>query len=73
MYHSLTGQLLRWLALLCLTLVVLHHSPTMVRVLAGQATDAGCHSGGVSTDIDHRQHHAHHQSQAHDHHQHSHH
>ncbi|NVD08537.1 hypothetical protein FCU94_16960 [Vibrio sp. JPW-9-11-11] len=41
--QSLFAQLARMTLLLSVSLVILHHSPALVALLAQQAADSGCH------------------------------
>lgn len=56
--QSLFAQLMRMTLLLGLSLVVVHHSPTLLELLAQQAINSGCHqtTGG---EHDHSHHHHH--------------
>lgn len=52
--QSLFAQLVRMTVLLSLSLVVLHHSPNLLALLAQQAIDAGCHqSNQINTSHSH--------------------
>ncbi|GAA4896469.1 hypothetical protein [Ferrimonas pelagia] len=42
--QSLPAQLLRWAALLILSLILVHHCQPLLDVLAQDAVNAGCHS-----------------------------
>ncbi|EEX94635.1 hypothetical protein VIOR3934_20706 [Vibrio orientalis CIP 102891 = ATCC 33934] len=56
--QSLFAQLMRMTLLLGLSLVVVHHSPKLLELLAQQAINSGCHqtTGG---EHDHSHHHHH--------------
>ncbi len=55
--QSLFAQLMRMGLLLVLTLVAVHHSPTLLDVLAQQAINSGCHQQtGDSQDHSHHHH-----------------
>ncbi|MCW8333987.1 hypothetical protein J4N42_15065 [Vibrio sp. SCSIO 43135] len=53
--QSLFAQIMRMTVLLALSLVIVHHSPALLRVLAEQAVNSGCHQ--TSGDMDHSHHH----------------
>ncbi|MCL2912828.1 hypothetical protein L2725_03345 [Shewanella corallii] len=44
--QSLRAQLCRMTLLLTATLLVVHHTPGLIELLASHATQAGCHQGG---------------------------
>lgn len=56
--QSLFAQLARMTLLLVLSLVVVHHSPALLDLLAQQAIDSGCHQT-TSGEHDHSHHHHH--------------
>ncbi|WP_237486620.1 hypothetical protein [Vibrio hippocampi] len=59
--QSLSAQLMRMVLLLALSLVVVHHSPKLLNLLAQQAVDAGCHqTSSLDTMHHHHEHHQHH-------------
>lgn len=41
--YSVLRQLLPWALALAATLMVVHHTPGLIPLLAGQATNTGCH------------------------------
>ncbi|SHH35096.1 hypothetical protein [Ferrimonas marina] len=64
--QSLPAQLARWLLLLLLTLVAVHHCQPLLDALARDAVSAGCHSMEPGQEhaqehaTDHHHHHHHH-------------
>ncbi|WP_220720827.1 hypothetical protein [Agarivorans litoreus] len=58
--QSILAQMLRILLLLSLTLLVVHHSPGLLKLLAEQAMNSGCHQ--INDDASQHQHHSHHHS-----------
>ncbi|TFH90358.1 hypothetical protein [Vibrio ouci] len=56
--QSLFAQLMRMTLLLGLSLVVVHHSPTLLELLAQQAINSGCHqtTGGEHGHSHHHHH-----------------
>ncbi len=59
--QSLFAQLLRMLLLLTLSLVAVHNSPSLLKLLAEQAIDSGCHQTmeDHSMHSQHKHHHHH--------------
>ncbi|MEF1285340.1 hypothetical protein QTN94_15650 [Vibrio sp. M250220] len=56
--QSLFAQLVRMSLLLILSLIVVHHSPTLLDLLAQQAVDSGCHQAlGDQASHSHDHHH----------------
>ncbi len=51
--QSLFAQLMRMGLLLGLSLLAVHHSPTLLELLAQQAIDSGCHQTGHHSDHTH--------------------
>ena len=54
--QSLFAQLCRMILLLVLSLIVVHHSPTLLTLLAQQAIDSGCHQS-THSEPNHSHHH----------------
>lgn len=59
--QSIWAQLMRMILLLVLSLVVVHHSPRLLQLLAEQAMNSGCHqqSEHLHHDVAHHDHSAH--------------
>ncbi|EGU46289.1 hypothetical protein VII00023_11891 [Vibrio ichthyoenteri ATCC 700023] len=56
--QSLTAQLTRMVLLLGLTLVAVHHNEPLLKLLAAQAVDMGCHQqNGTQESAAHQHHH----------------
>ncbi|WP_338621779.1 hypothetical protein [Agarivorans sp. OAG1] len=58
--QSILAQMLRILQLLSLTLLVVHHSPGLLKLLAEQAMNSGCHQINDDASQHHSHHHSHH-------------
>ncbi|GAD03014.1 hypothetical protein [Agarivorans albus] len=58
--QSILAQMLRMLLLLSLTLLVVHHSPGLLKLLAEQAMNSGCHQINDDASQHHSHHHSHH-------------
>ncbi|MGF1777200.1 hypothetical protein [Vibrio nomapromontoriensis] len=58
--QSILAQLLRMLALLTVTLVAVHHSPTLLELFAGQAINSGCHQQNPTGESHHSHQSTHH-------------
>ncbi|MPW27560.1 hypothetical protein F9L16_00870 [Agarivorans sp. B2Z047] len=58
--QSILAQMLRILLLLSLTLLVVHHSPGLLKLLAEQAMNSGCHQINDDASQHHSHHHSHH-------------
>ncbi|MGF1773355.1 hypothetical protein ACP3V5_08035 [Vibrio maritimus] len=57
--QSIFAQLIRMLLLLAVALMAVHHSPTLLDLLAKQAINSGCHQQNPSDPMDHSHHHHH--------------
>ncbi|WP_406609079.1 hypothetical protein [Agarivorans sp. JK6] len=58
--QSILAQMLRILLLLSLTLLAVHHSPGLLKLLAEQAMNSGCHQINDDASQHHSHHHSHH-------------
>ncbi|WP_411990944.1 hypothetical protein [Agarivorans sp. DSG3-1] len=58
--QSTLAQVLRILTLLSLSLLLVHHSPSLLKLLAEQAMNSGCHQMN-DEGIHSSHHHSHHQ------------
>ncbi len=58
--QSLPAQLFRMFVLLVLSLIAVHNSPTLLKLLAQQAIDSGCHQQTGQTEPHHHSDHHHH-------------
>ncbi len=58
--QSIFAQVLRMSFMLGLSLIIVHHSPKLLEILAQQAINSGCHqTTGDSKHHDHSHHHHH--------------
>ena len=58
--QSIFAQVLRMSVMLGLSLIIVHHSPKLLEILAQQAINSGCHqTTGGSEHHDHSHHHHH--------------
>ncbi|AXY03270.1 hypothetical protein D1115_20520 [Vibrio alfacsensis] len=58
--QSIFAQVLRMSVMLILSLVIVHHSPSLLEMLAEQAMNSGCHqTTGDGEQQDHSHHHHH--------------
>lgn len=56
--QSIFAQVLRMSVMLGLSLIIVHHSPKLLEILAQQAINSGCHqTTGDSEHHDHSHHH----------------
>lgn len=58
--QSIFAQVLRMSVMLGLSLVIVHHSPRLLEILAEQAINSGCHQTTGDGDGEHHDHSHHH-------------
>lgn len=58
--QSIFAQVLRMSVMLGLSLIIIHHSPKLLEILAQQAINSGCHQTTVDSEHHDHSHHHHH-------------